>query len=96
MDNTRIHHYRGLMEDNELSQYTLKYLSPYSPFLNPIENVFSVCKNYVVHGDALNENKSRLLIVQSFYKITYDHCGSFYQKMLGYLIRSAAREIIYE
>ncbi|ORD97256.1 hypothetical protein HERIO_871 [Hepatospora eriocheir] len=45
MDNTRIHHYRGLMEDNELSQYTLKYLPSYSPFLNPIENVFSVWKN---------------------------------------------------
>ncbi|ORD96292.1 hypothetical protein HERIO_1775 [Hepatospora eriocheir] len=45
MDNARIHHYKGLMENNELSQYTLKYLPPYSPFLNAIENVFSVWKN---------------------------------------------------
>ncbi|TBT99772.1 DDE-like endonuclease, partial [Hamiltosporidium magnivora] len=45
MDNARIHHYRGLNDDEEIASYRIKYLPPYSPFLNPIENVFSVWKN---------------------------------------------------
>ncbi|TBU02984.1 hypothetical protein CWI36_0676p0010 [Hamiltosporidium magnivora] len=42
MDNARIHHYRGLNDDEEIASYRIKYLPPYSPFLNPIENVLSV------------------------------------------------------
>ncbi|TBU19960.1 DDE-like endonuclease [Hamiltosporidium tvaerminnensis] len=36
MDNSRIHHYRGLNDDEEIASYRIKYLPPYSPFLNPI------------------------------------------------------------
>ncbi|ORD94291.1 hypothetical protein A0H76_1291 [Hepatospora eriocheir] len=96
MDNTRIHHYRGLMEDNELSQCILKYLSPYSLFFKPDRKCFFCLEKFSCARSALNENQLRLLIVESFNKITYVHCGSFYRKMLGFLIRSAVREIIYE
>ncbi|TBU20508.1 DDE-like endonuclease, partial [Hamiltosporidium tvaerminnensis] len=52
MDNARIHHYRGLNDDEEIASYRLKYLPPFSPFLNPIKNVFSVWKNKVIRGGA--------------------------------------------
>ncbi|TBT96776.1 DDE-like endonuclease [Hamiltosporidium tvaerminnensis] len=38
MDNARIHHYRGLNDDQEIASYRIKHLPPYSPFLNPNEN----------------------------------------------------------
>ncbi|KAG0432496.1 hypothetical protein DMUE_5493, partial [Dictyocoela muelleri] len=42
IDNARIHHYKGLRDDEEISSFNIVYLPPYSPFLNPIENIFSV------------------------------------------------------
>ncbi|TBU10108.1 DDE-like endonuclease, partial [Hamiltosporidium tvaerminnensis] len=62
MDNARIHHYRGLNDDEEIASYRIKYLTPYSPFLNPIENVFSVWKNRVIRGGARTESQLRILI----------------------------------
>ena len=62
MDNARIHHYRGLMDDEEIRQMPLTYLPPYSPFLNPIENIFSVWKNNVIRDCARNEEGFRRLI----------------------------------
>ncbi|XP_029657634.1 uncharacterized protein LOC115231855 [Octopus sinensis] len=44
MDNARIHHYRGLENDTEVSTIIRKFLPPYCPFLNPIENVFQYGK----------------------------------------------------
>lgn len=40
LDNARPHHGEVEVPDN----FRLKFLAPYSPFLNPIENVFSVMK----------------------------------------------------
>jgi transposase len=96
MDNARIHHYRGLFEDPEIAQYNIRYLPPYSPFLNPIENVFSVCKNNVIRGGAMNESQLRTLIAVNFEAITNENCSSFYRKMLGYLARCSNMEVILE
>ncbi|KAF7690709.1 hypothetical protein CDIK_2708 [Cucumispora dikerogammari] len=42
MDNASIYHYRGMREDAKISALRINYLLPYSSFLNPIENMFSV------------------------------------------------------
>ncbi|TBT99822.1 hypothetical protein CWI36_1836p0010 [Hamiltosporidium magnivora] len=42
IDNARIHHYRGLDDDEEIAADRIKFLPPYSPFLNPIENLISI------------------------------------------------------
>lgn len=96
MDNARIHHYKGLNEDEEVSLYNIKYLPPYSPFLNPIENVFSIWKNSVIRGEALTEAQLRVLIVEKFNDITPENCSSFYRKMLGYLQRAENCQVIFE
>lgn len=44
MDNARIHHARQAREYLEDNRINHIYLPPYSPDLNPIENVFSVLK----------------------------------------------------
>ncbi|TBU09204.1 hypothetical protein CWI36_0051p0010 [Hamiltosporidium magnivora] len=85
MDNARIHHYRGLNDDEEIASYRIKYLPPYSQFLNAIENVFSVWKNKVIRGGARTELQLRILICRKFNEIKGEHCSSFYRKMLGYL-----------
>ncbi|KAF7670475.1 hypothetical protein CDIK_4599, partial [Cucumispora dikerogammari] len=90
MNNARIHHYRGMREDAEISALRINYLSPYSPFLNPIENVFSVWKNNVVRGNARSETRPRAPIFEKIGLITTDQCGAFYRKMLGYLNRAEA------
>ena len=41
LDNAHIHKTRELKEIMASSSYELKFLSPYSYMLNPIENVFS-------------------------------------------------------
>ncbi|KAF7696428.1 hypothetical protein CDIK_1893, partial [Cucumispora dikerogammari] len=50
LDNARIHHYRGLVEVLNSEGIVLKYLPPYSPMLNIIENCFSKWKNFVVRS----------------------------------------------
>ena len=57
MDNARIHHYTSLKDIVEELGINILYLPPYSPFLNPIENVFSKWKNYIASSNALNEEQ---------------------------------------
>ncbi|KAF7685235.1 hypothetical protein CDIK_4017 [Cucumispora dikerogammari] len=96
MDNARIHHYRGLSEDIKVTAYNIRYLPPYLPFLNPIENVFSVWKNNVILSASRTEAQLRTSISANFFRITAEHCGSFYRKMLGYLNRAELGQIIFE
>ena len=58
-DNARIHHYSGVKELIASLQLKVVYLPPYSPFLNPIKNIFSVWKNLVIRGEAKSENELR-------------------------------------
>lgn len=96
MDNARIHHYSEFKNDPLFQSLNVFYLPAYSPFLNPIENVFSVWKNLVKRSEAKNENELRQYIDSKFQEITLDHCNAFYRKMLSYLVKSQNREIILE
>ena len=96
LDNARIHHYRGLGDVLESMEINLMYLPPYSPFLNPIENVFSKWKNHVVRSEAKDEQELLNLIDDGFKIISADDCSSYYRKMLRYVSRSINREIIME
>ena len=94
MDNVRIRHYRGLMDGKDIPQTPLTYFPPYSPFLNPIEIIFSVWENNVIRGCARNEAELRRLIVDKFNDISNENCGAFYRKMLGYLQRAEMGQVI--
>ena len=70
------------------------FLPPYSPFLNPIENIFSVWKNLVIRAQAKDERQLKDLIDSNFLCITSGHCDSFYRKMLRYIQKAENREVI--
>ena len=57
LDNCRIHHYIGLRVTIEALGLNLMFLPPYSLFLNPIENVFSVWENEVIRAGSKNEQE---------------------------------------
>ncbi|MCP5019867.1 MAG: hypothetical protein GY938_31970 [Ketobacter sp.] len=80
----------------EGENFSVLFLPPYSPFLNPIENIFSVWKNLVIRGCAANEVELTYLITNMFNEISNEHCDSFYRKMLGYLIKCERGEEINE
>lgn len=79
MNNARIHHYRGLAETIERLGLTIKYLPPYSPFLNPIENVFSVWKQKVLDVCVMNEPEFETKISEVFSELNSSMCEGFFK-----------------
>ena len=96
LDNARIYHYKGLNETISELNLKLCYLPPYSPFLNTIENIFSVWKNLVTRACARNEQELKEIISLKFAEIGREHCDSFYRKMLRYIVKAERREEINE
>ena len=47
MDNVPFHKHHSIKEKFEQSNHILLYLPPYSPFLNPIENMFEKWKESI-------------------------------------------------
>jgi transposase len=94
MDNVTFHRVssvRGLIEDKG---HTLLFLPPYSPFLNPIENMFSKWKEGVKRGNPSNEDELLRLINSSFLGITELNCKNYYTHMLGFVFRCLNHEMI--
>lgn len=96
MDNARIHHYKGLKELIDELKLNVLYLPPYSPFLNPIENVFSKWKSYVCGGNATNGEMLMELINGGFLEITSSDCNGYFRKMTRYIVRCLDNEEIFE
>ena len=80
IDNAGIHYYRGLLETINKLSLNICYLFPYSPFLSPIENIFSVWKNLIIRGEARCEKELKEFITSKFNDITKENCDGFYRK----------------
>ena len=92
MDNARIHHARAttaFLHENNINHI---FLPPYSPELNPIENVFGVLKaryrrRGVVHSEGQMKRRIKIVIdqmnedldVQTF----YDHMRRFVERAMN-------------
>jgi transposase len=63
------------------------FLPPYSPFLNPIENMFSKWKESVRRSRPTNETELMQLIESGATMITESDCESYFRHMLGFLGR---------
>ena len=57
MDNATIHHGEVVEELFENRGFLYQYLPPYSPFFNPIENMFAMWKHYVRLSKCENEDQ---------------------------------------
>ena len=74
--------------------HVLLYLPPYSSFLNPIENMFSKCKNTFRKERVENEEKLIEIINNIERIVAAEDCAAYYRHMLSYLPTCIARKVI--
>ncbi|KAG0440220.1 hypothetical protein DMUE_1900 [Dictyocoela muelleri] len=94
LDNKRIHHFsvfKTIVDNNDL---TVKYLPPYSPFINIIQGFFSKLKNYVIRKEVANELELFGVIQEGFYTISSADTNGLCRNMLRYIELSKNKEII--
>jgi putative transposase len=70
LDNFRTYHARKVREEAEKLNTVLVYLPPYSPDLNPIENVWKSVKRTVSEKPPLNIENLKETIAKAFKKLT--------------------------
>ena len=80
LDNAAIHHVRGVKEliENQLGARLL-FLPPYSPDLNPVEEVFSKVKTIIKQNDSLFQvcSAPRVLLTMAFSMVTKEDCHGY-------------------
>ena len=81
MDNVAFHRTELVQEEMIILNLTSHFLPPYSPFFNPIENMFSQWKNFVKRSNASNE--AELLIAMNNVRnvITPEDCNNYVAKV---------------
>jgi transposase len=94
MDNVPFHRSVVVKETIENFGWEFLYLPPYSPFLNPIENLFSKWKESVRRSSPNNEEQLLNLVENGAEKITSENCSGYYRNMFRYLRISLNNEII--
>ena len=70
LDNFRTHHAKRVREEAEKLNISLVYLPPYSPDLNPIENVWKSVKRVISETSPLNVEELKETIAKAFKKLT--------------------------
>ena len=83
VDNFRTHHARKVREEAEKLNISLVYLPPYSPDLNPIENVWKSIKRFVSEKSPLNVEKLKKTIAKAFKKQINILCKKLDREVLG-------------
>jgi transposase len=85
MDNVAFHRSAQVGALVEASGHRLLFLAPYSPFLNPIENMFAKWKEFVRRENAENEEILIRLIENGARLISEHDCAAFYMHMVTFL-----------
>ena len=85
LDNFRTLHAKKVKEEAEKLNISLVYLPPYSPDLNPIENVWKSVKRVVSEKSPLNTEELEEAIARAFKKLTesISFAKSWIEKFLG-------------
>ena len=81
LDYAAIHHVHEVPQMINRAGAILRYLPPYSPDLNPIEQAFESCKKFIRANDFvyLRTRQQRPMIMESFLHITNELCQSYFQ-----------------
>ena len=79
LDNCSIHHVHYATEMLEMAGILVLFLPPYSPDLNPMENVFGNVKSYLkCHDDIIQaSNNFKLIFSSAFEDINSKDCNSW-------------------
>ena len=85
LDNFRTHHAKKVRKEAEKLNISLFYLPPYSPDLNPIENVWKSVKRVVSEKSPLNVKELKKTIAKAFKKLTksISFAKNWIKKFLG-------------
>lgn len=94
LDNVAFHKAQIVREVVERSGHTLMFLPPYSPFLNPIENMFSKWKEAVRRSRPTDEHDLIQKVEAGSTLVTAEDCDGYFRHMIGFLTRCINREAI--
>ena len=94
MDNVRFHGAGAVRNLIASTQHELMFLPPYSPFLNPIEEMFSKWKGAVRQCNVSNEDELFAGMDASWSEITASDCAGWERHSRSFLLRCKRREII--
>jgi transposase len=95
MDNVPFHKRDDIVELIQNYGHTPIFLPPYSPFLNPIENLFNHWKLMIKQMEAQNEDQLYQYVDTAHEKITPQECDAMFSNMQKYIAMSLRREVIY-
>lgn len=85
MDNAAIHHVERVVRSIHNTGAITRFLPPYSPGYNPLEESFSKVKSYLKANELAYNiiTEPRLLIAMAFNSVTAENCAG-YIKHAGY------------
>ena len=92
LDNMRFHKSDLIKQAVPRAGKVLKYLPPYSPFLNPIEEVFSEWKAAVKRAKSADADACRNEIGLASVSVTPAHCLAHFNHSVTYYDRCINRE----
>jgi transposase len=80
---------RPIIHEN---MHTVVFLAPYSPHLNPIEELFSKWKDSIKRMNVETSNELQAAILIRHETITRSYCNGFYAHMREYILKALRRE----
>lgn len=86
LDNASIHHVDAVVDLITAAGALVRFLPPYSPDLNPIEEIFSQVKSYIKDNEIIfkTTEEPRLIVASAFASITTQDCQN-YIRHAGYI-----------
>jgi transposase len=94
MDNVAFHKAAAIQEMVQSKGHRLQFLPPYSPFLNPIEELFAQWKAIVKGACPETPDDLFKAVVDGCNSITIEHCQNYFRHMESYLPRCRRGEVI--
>lgn len=91
-DNVAFHKMAQIRELVKNNNHELFFLPPYSPQLNPIEEVFAAWKEHIRSSNCQNNEQLLRTIQNASERITPEHCQNYFRHMNSFLVKAVARE----
>lgn len=92
MDNCSIHKVQNVIKTIENSGHFLKFLPPYSPQLNPIEEAFSKWKTIIKSRNCNDAEELNLAITSAHLEISSSDCQNYFMNMRKFVLKAIQRE----
>ena len=93
-DNVPFHHAHDVQQLVRAHGHEMIFIPPYSPFLNPIEEMFSQWKSIVRSSAPRNSEELAQAVNLASTRITSEHCQNYIRHVESYFSRCLLREQI--